>query len=107
VGAGRGRHIVRTATPLTWSKRPFTLKPMEDITVHELRERADELLDRVAAGETITITRDGTPVAELRPLAATKPTLTMDEILERFRQLEPDDPQEFRRELDAILDPYA
>ena len=35
-----------------------------------------ELLDRAAHGETITITRDGTPVAQLVPIDQSRPTET-------------------------------
>ena len=45
---------------------------MTDVASRELRNNTRQLLDRVAAGETITITVDGRPVAELRPIP-TKP----------------------------------
>lgn len=72
----------------------------------QLRESLDEMLDRVEAGETVRITRDGQPVAELRPLAE-GPRLTMAEILERARQLPPMDLESLRADMDAILDPYS
>jgi prevent-host-death family protein len=43
---------------------------MESVGVRELRQRASELLRRVAAGETIEVTYRGRPVAMLTPLAA-------------------------------------
>ncbi len=41
---------------------------MNEITVRELRNEGGRVLDRVARGETLTVTRDGEPVADLRPL---------------------------------------
>jgi prevent-host-death family protein len=41
---------------------------MGSVGVRELRQRASELLRRVAAGETIEITDRGHPVAVLAPL---------------------------------------
>jgi antitoxin (DNA-binding transcriptional repressor) of toxin-antitoxin stability system len=39
---------------------------MDEVTVRDLRNRGGNVLDRVARGETLTVTRDGRPVAELR-----------------------------------------
>jgi prevent-host-death family protein len=41
---------------------------MELVTVRELRNSGGEVLRHVERGERIVVTRDGTPVAELRPL---------------------------------------
>lgn len=70
----------------------------------QLRENLDEMLDRVEAGETIRVTRDGRPVAELRPLADDEPRMTTAEIIERMRELPPMDLDGFRRDLDALYD---
>jgi prevent-host-death family protein len=51
---------------------------MSSVGVRELRQRASELLRRVAAGETIEITDRGHPVALLTPLPHGRP-------LERLR----------------------
>lgn len=40
---------------------------MEDVSVRELRDYGGQILDRVERGETVTITRDGRPVARLSP----------------------------------------
>lgn len=42
---------------------------MSEITVRELRNHGADVLERVARGEALTVTRDGKPIAELRPLA--------------------------------------
>lgn len=46
---------------------------MSRVGVRELRQRASELLRRVAQGETIEITDRGRPVAVLGPLPAGSP----------------------------------
>lgn len=51
---------------------------MASVGVRELRQRASELLRRVAAGETIEVTDRGRPVAMLAPLPEGSP-------LERLR----------------------
>lgn len=51
---------------------------MASVGVRELRQRASELLRRVAAGETIEVTDRGRPVALLTPLPVGGP-------LERLR----------------------
>jgi antitoxin (DNA-binding transcriptional repressor) of toxin-antitoxin stability system len=61
-----------------------------------------EVLDRVLAGERITVTRDGRAVAELRPLPGTR--LNARALVERFRALPPLDPERFRADIDAALD---
>lgn len=42
---------------------------MADVASRELRNSTRSLLDRVAAGETLTITVDGRPTAVLAPIA--------------------------------------
>lgn len=41
---------------------------MATITVQEAQLNLDRYLDRVAKGETLIVTRDGTPMAEIRPV---------------------------------------
>ncbi|HET6469984.1 MAG TPA: type II toxin-antitoxin system prevent-host-death family antitoxin [Geminicoccaceae bacterium] len=73
---------------------------MLEVGTYEAKARLSELLERVAAGETVVITRHGRPVARLVPeaearrrrvqetiermraLRATLPPVTIDEILE-------------------------
>ncbi|MCA0436631.1 MAG: type II toxin-antitoxin system prevent-host-death family antitoxin [Austwickia sp.] len=40
---------------------------MTQVNVHEAKTHLSQLLERVASGETITIARAGTPVADLVP----------------------------------------
>ncbi len=75
---------------------------MDQVSLRELRNHGDDVLDRVEAGERLTVTRNGKPVAELVPLARRE--LALDEILRRARTLPPIDPGELRADIDAVLD---
>jgi prevent-host-death family protein len=75
---------------------------MREVTVRDLRNKGGEVLDLVEAGEEITITRDGRPVALLVPTP--RRPLPMDVILARWRHLRPVDPVQFRREIDDLFD---
>ena len=79
-----------------------TVAAMADVTIRELRNRGGEVVDRVARGERVTITRSGKPVAELRPLQAE--ALRSGVVLERWSRLPHVDPVRFRRDIDASLD---
>ena len=74
-----------------------------EISIRELRNHGGEVIDRVALGEELTITRDGKPVAQLRPLD--KPPLTSGMLLRRWATLPPMDPDGLRRDVDAAVDP--
>jgi len=74
-----------------------------DVTIRELRNRGGDVVDRVAAGERLTVTRDGHPVAELRPLPS--PPLSGATLLRRWHRLPPLDAAAFRADLDALIDP--
>lgn len=75
---------------------------MAEATVRDLRNNGGKVLDRVVAGEHVTITRDGTPVARLTPLPG--PRLSAAALVERFRRLPPVDPERLRRDVDAVVD---
>ena len=62
---------------------------MTEVTVRDLRNHGGRVIDRVARGERVTITRGGTPVAELRPYLASKLSA---------------DPSALRSDLDEIFD---
>ena len=61
------------------------------------------MVDRVIAGESLVVTRDGRPVAELRPLGQS--ALTAEELIRRWQRLPNVDPQIFRADVDAAIDP--
>jgi prevent-host-death family protein len=75
---------------------------MSEATVRELRNQGGHVLDRVIAGERVTITRDGEPVAELIPIA--RRPLSASALVARFGNLPPVDPESFRADIDAIVD---
>lgn len=69
--------------------------------MRELRNNGGRVLDRVVAGEQVTITRDGTPVARLVPVPG--PRLSAAAVVERFRRLPPVDPERLRRDVNAVV----
>lgn len=75
---------------------------MAEASVRDLRNKGGEVLDRVLAGERVTVTRDGRPVAELRPLPGAR--LGAPALVERFRRLPPLDPDRLRADIDAVID---
>jgi len=75
---------------------------METVTVRELRNHGGEVLDRVARGEALVVTRDGTEVAELGPRTRRSPSPA--DLIARRRHLPRVDPGAFRKDLDAVLD---
>jgi prevent-host-death family protein len=76
---------------------------MDTVTIRDLRNRGGEVIDRVAAGRPVTVTRDGRPVAELRPI----PTrgLPVAVLLERWRHVPLVDARKLRRDVDRVIDP--
>lgn len=60
---------------------------METIGAFEAKTHLSQLLDRVAQGETIAITRHGTPAALLVPVQPTAHKLSHAEIVEGLREL--------------------
>jgi prevent-host-death family protein len=75
---------------------------MESVTVRELRNHGGEVLDRVARGEALFVTRDGAQVAELRPHTRRSPSAA--DLITRRQHLPTVDPEALRRDLDAVLD---
>lgn len=54
-----------------------------DVASRELRNNTRALLDRVGAGESVTITVDGLPVAVLQPLSRRPRWLSREEFARR------------------------
>lgn len=75
---------------------------MKEVTVRELCSHTSEVLDRVARGEVLTITRDGRPVAQLSPLR--RGAVPSHVIVARWRVLQPVDSDALRADLDRVLD---
>jgi prevent-host-death family protein len=75
---------------------------VDTVTVRELRNRGGEVLDRVARGASLVVTRDGAEVAELRPRGRRSPSSA--DLVARRRHLPRLDPVALRRDVDAVLD---
>ena len=75
---------------------------METVTIRELRNRGGDVVDRVEAGERVTVTRDGRPVAELSPVRSRG--VAAAALLERWRRLPGVDADALRRDVDAVVD---
>ena len=73
------------------------------ITQRELRNQSAAVLREVEAGRTIVVTRNGTPVAELRPIRPRRFVLraTLAEAAVRSPRI---DAARFRADLDAVID---
>lgn len=76
---------------------------MKSVTVRELRNDGGAVLDRVARGEELIVTRDGAEVAELRPRR--RPSPASADLIERRRHLPKVDPELLRRDIDTVIDP--
>ena len=76
---------------------------MDSVTIRDLRNRGGDVVDRVAAGHAVTVTRDGRPVAELRPLRASGVSSAV--LLERWRHVPVVDVRRLRQDIDRIVDP--
>lgn len=75
---------------------------MGEATIRDLRNHGAEVIDRVTAGEHVTVTRNGRPVAELRSLA--RAPLPAEDLIERFKRLPRVDAERFRADVDSMLD---
>lgn len=78
---------------------------MRTIPQRELRNRNAEIVDAVAAGESFVVTRNGAPVAELRPLAGGRRQFVSRADLARVAFRGPHlDAAAFRADLDRVMD---
>ena len=75
---------------------------MRSVTIRDLRHRGGDVVDRVAAGEHFTVTRDGRPLAELRPIR--QEGTPVEALLERWRTIPSVDPVALRRDIDSVID---
>lgn len=73
------------------------------VTQRELRNQSAAVLREVEAGRTIIVSRNGTPVAELRPIRPRRfvPRDTLAEAAARAPRIDAD---RFRADLDAMID---
>ena len=70
------------------------------VTVFELRSDSGQVLDRVLAGELLTITRDGQPVAEMSPISI---PAGLSALKMRASKLKAIDPASLRNDLEEFL----
>jgi prevent-host-death family protein len=73
------------------------------VSIRDLRNHGGDVIDRVEAGEAVTVTRDGKPVAELRPLAGQ--ALSAEVLVKRWSRLPALDFRKLRAEIDKLVDP--
>jgi prevent-host-death family protein len=76
---------------------------MTEVSIRDLRNHGGEVIDRVEAGEHVTVTRAGKPVAELRPLRARATSSAV--LLRRWSRIPAVDAGRLRTEIDQVLDP--
>ncbi len=70
--------------------------------MRDLRNHGGEVLNRVATGEALIVTRDGAEVAELRPLR--RPSVTVADLIARRAALPQIDVATFKSDIDSVLD---
>jgi len=75
---------------------------MTDVSIRDLRNHGGEVVTRVQAGETLTVTRDGQPVAQIVPLD--RAPLNREILLARWRLLPAIDETRFRADVDSVID---
>ncbi len=75
---------------------------MAEVTVRDLRNKGGEILKQVESGRSFVVTRDGAPVAELRPLD--RQPLSRDVIIERFKRVPLVDTKRLRHDIDSFID---
>lgn len=75
------------------------------IAQRELRNENAKVMDAVTAGETFVVTRNGEPVAELRPLRAGRRSfISREEVAALAAAPVRIDRHQFRAELDRVID---
>jgi len=90
------------STPWTWCITCDTVAIVSEVSIRDLRNHGGDIVERAAGGEAITITRAGTPVAQLRALPG-RP-VAAERLLERWRRLPRIDADALRADVDTTLD---
>lgn len=73
------------------------------ISVRELRNHTADVVSRVEAGEALTLTVNGRPVADLVPHGARRHSMPATELAERFARRAPSSPAAARvRDMDDL-----
>lgn len=81
----------------------YTVAMNKTINQRELRNACAKVLRDVQAGQTVVVTRNGEPVAELRPIQPRRfaPRATLAEAAARAARI---DANRFRDDVDAVVD---
>lgn len=74
-----------------------------EISQRELRNDSGAILRAVESGESFVVTRNGTALAELRPLRRRR-FVARAELVAAARQLTPIDAAAFRADIDEVVD---
>jgi prevent-host-death family protein len=77
---------------------------MTEVPSRELRNDTAGVLRRVEAGEEITVTVNGRPVAELRPVGRRPRWMSKEDFLRNFQQADPGLAKELREMLPETTD---
>ena len=76
------------------------------IAQRELRNDNAKVIERVIAGETFVVTRNGIPVAQVQPVRETRSHFVSRDELLAFVGVGPDiEFRSFRDDLDSLIDP--
>lgn len=75
---------------------------MGTVSVRDLRNYGGQVLDSVEKGKTVIVTRDGKPVAELRPLSG--PGLSAQALLDCWKNVPGIDGAALRADIAEVLD---
>jgi prevent-host-death family protein len=73
------------------------------VSIRELRNRGGEVVARVQAGEPLTVTHAGLPVARIVPISP--PAKSAEALVAAWRHLPRVDLAELRRDIDELIDP--
>ena len=76
---------------------------MSGVSVRDLRNHGAEVLRRVQRGESLTVTRDGEPVARVVPLP--RAAARVEELIARRKSLPTVDSDQLRSDIDELLEP--
>jgi antitoxin (DNA-binding transcriptional repressor) of toxin-antitoxin stability system len=79
------------------------IREMKTITQRELAARSKAVLDDVEAGEVYHITRNGTVIAEVRPLSGRRRFVPVEELQRRWRDAPAFDPAALRAEAEELF----
>ncbi|MDE0652444.1 MAG: hypothetical protein OXI26_02165 [bacterium] len=74
-----------------------------EVTQRQLRNDSGEIMRALDRGESFIVTRNGVPVGELRPVRQRR-LVPADEVIEMFAGGSPIDYEQFRADVDAVLD---